>query len=413
MQRVDAHSGRQRQQRDEQDDQRGDGFHEHADKQQKQVDQQDHQILVVGDRQHRPGDGLRNTLGYQDRPERIGKADQDQNGGGGNRAVHDDLRHRTQRQVTVDECPDHKGIDRGDHRRLRGRRKARQQATDDQAGHGNRPEGAKEGPAQLAKSLPGLTWEAPPLGNQPCGEHHRKAHQKARDRPGQEHLAHRDAGQGADDDHRHRGRDDRPDGRGGRRYRCREVCGIARLLHPGDHHPADRGRVRDRRSRDAAEQHGRAHIGQPQPAAHPADHRIGKPDDPLGDAAGIHQVTSQDEPRNAQQHKDIDAGVHLLWQRHERQVGIKHVSGRGDAQRHRHGQPKSEAKQEDSKQNSKIHHSSPSVLMARPSSAPVSMAKARKAANRPNSSSRSRIDPWITSIRTPRAGAVWRLPMVV
>jgi hypothetical protein len=136
------------------------------------------------------------------------------------------------------------------------------------------------------------------------------AEQQAGDRAGQEHPADREAGERADDDHRHRGRDHRPDGRGGGGDRGGEVGRVARPLHAGDHHAADRGGVGDRGARDAAEQQRARDVRLAEPAAHPADEGVGEAHDPPGDAAGVHQVAGEDEAGDRQQHEDVDAGVH-------------------------------------------------------------------------------------------------------
>ena len=48
MHGVDTHLGGYREQRRKQDDQRGDGLHEHPHDQQQNVDQKDDQVSIVG-----------------------------------------------------------------------------------------------------------------------------------------------------------------------------------------------------------------------------------------------------------------------------------------------------------------------------------------------------------------------------
>ena len=81
----------------------------------------------------------------------------------------------------------------------------------------------------------------------------------------------------------------------------RELAVIALLFHHLDLDGAKGGAVCGRRTGDAAEEEGCHHVDHGSAAVHPADQLFGKIDQGIGDAAGAHQLTHQDEEGHGQQ----------------------------------------------------------------------------------------------------------------
>ena len=79
-----------------------------------------------------------------------------------------------------------------------------------------------------------------------------------------------------------------------------------------DHHPANGGGIGNCGSGNTAKQHRSGNVGQAKPAAHPADHGIGKSHNARGNAAAIHQVTGQNKARDTQQNEHIHPGKQFL-----------------------------------------------------------------------------------------------------
>ena len=176
---------------------------------------------------------------------------------------------------------DDEGVDAGNDRGFGRRRQTRKQAVDDQEGHRQRPEGtAEEGAARPRHALPFLARKIAADGDEIGRHHHRQPHQDARNGAGKEHLADRNARERADDDHRHRGRDDRPDRRGRGGDGGGEIGRVARLLHAGDHHAADRGGIGDGGACEMPPNSIEpATFVSPSPPRDPADEGVGEPDD--------------------------------------------------------------------------------------------------------------------------------------
>ena len=70
---------------------------------------------------------------------------------------------------------------------------------------------------------------------------------------------------------------------------------------------------------------GHTELLQAEAAAHMADQRHAEVDDPVGDAADVHQVAGQDEAGHAQDDEGIDTGKHPFRQDAERNVGKQDV----------------------------------------------------------------------------------------
>ncbi len=111
MNGVDAHSNRQGLQRHEENDQCGNRFHEHANKQKQNVDQQDDEKLVVRNGENCVCECLRNTLCNQNPAKDICCADQNQNSSRTNCAVDNDFWDTAHRQFSIDKQADECGVE--------------------------------------------------------------------------------------------------------------------------------------------------------------------------------------------------------------------------------------------------------------------------------------------------------------
>ena len=326
MQWIDPNRFGQRQKWHKQDDQCRDGLHEHAHNKQQQVDHQDDQEPIVGNAKNAIGDGLRDTFRHQYPAKDIGKAYQRKNARSRGSAFNQDAWQLGDGQFTVDEGPDNKGIDRSHNGGFRWSGEARKQPVDDQEGHRQGPECPRERARDFSEALPFLTGEVLADRDHIGRDHHCDTHEDARHRTGQEHLAHGNARQRADDDHRHRGGNDRSNGRRCGSDRSGEIRWIPSLFHARDHDTADGSRVSHRRAGNAAKQHRGRNVGQSQTTRDPAHQRICKPDDALGDPAPVHQVAREDETRNGQQNKNVHSSIHFLrhdhhWDARYQQIG--------------------------------------------------------------------------------------------
>ena len=90
---------------------RGDRLHEHADKNQHDIDQQEDDVTVVRDGKHVARDHVRDVLGYKDPGEHIGESDEDEDGAGRDRRFHENGNDPAYRQVAKDDGTDEKGVD--------------------------------------------------------------------------------------------------------------------------------------------------------------------------------------------------------------------------------------------------------------------------------------------------------------
>ena len=110
------------------------------------------------------------------------------------------------------------------------------------------------------------------------------------------------------------------DGRG-------ELRRIASLDHHRDLDRTQRRNIGNSRTGNAAKEHTGNNIYMRQSATEPADQHIGEGQQTVSDTTDAHDLTSQDEERNGHQRKAVDGLTHLLNQRHERHVHIKHREG--------------------------------------------------------------------------------------
>ena len=127
-------------------------------------------------------------------------------------------------------------------------------------------------------------------------------------------------------DHEHdAGRNDRPQHAGGEHHRRGERNRIALVAHRLDDDDAKPGKVGERRSGNAGEDHLRRDRDLRQAAAHPAEQVARKIEDALGDAADVEQIAGDHEKRHGEQREAVDILDHHARQHIERRVGDQHA----------------------------------------------------------------------------------------
>jgi hypothetical protein len=82
---------------------------------------------------------------------------------------------------------------------------------------------------------------------------------------------------------------------------------VALPLHRLDHHRADRGGIGIGRARDAGEENHRDQNHVAQPAADVPYQHARETDQPLRNASRLHQLAGENEERDRQQRKVVDA----------------------------------------------------------------------------------------------------------
>ena len=113
--------------------------------------------------------------------------------------------------------------------------------------------------------------------------------------------------------------------------------GYEHAHHRADLDHAQARRVGDRRARHAGEDHAAQHVHVREPAAHLAHQQVGDREDPLGRAAGVHQVAGEDEEGNREQRKR-GGGRERALDEDDQQVGAgRDQHGRGRHHRQRPG----------------------------------------------------------------------------
>ena len=175
----------------------------------------------------------------------------------------------------------------------------------------------------------------PPARDHQDQRHQAQPEQEARDGAGEEQIGDRDRAAGRERvDHGVVGRRDQERlerARAG--HADREQPRIAVLLHLRDHDRADRGGIRDRRARDAAEEGGRQDVDQGEAAADEADEHLGEVDQALGEPALGHDAAGQDEERDREQREVVGAVRDLEHHRLERDVDPERREHGGEPER--------------------------------------------------------------------------------
>ena len=179
---------------------------------------------------------------------------------------------------------------------------------------------------------------------------------------GEEQVSDRDPDPGrcGIDDHVVRGRDQQADDRRGHGDINGIVARIALVLHQRDHGRADRRGAGDGRSRHRAEHHRGADIDDTEAATNPADRGIGDPDEALGNARAIHQVTRKDEEGDRHQREDADARCDTLDRDDGRDVHREETGECCCEQRKGHRHTDNEQSKEHAEQDKQFHQPSPS-----------------------------------------------------
>ena len=123
------------------------------------------------------------------------------------------------------------------------------------------------------------------------------------------------------------------------------------ILHRLDLDGADTGRVGERCSRHAGEDHRADDVDLRQPTLHPADKGDGEGIDAAGDTRRIHQIAGQDKEWHGEEREAFDAGDHAL---RDDDVGGNAEEHEIKDRRHRHGNGDRHAdKHEDKKSSDK------------------------------------------------------------
>ena len=173
-------------------------------------------------------------------------------------------------------------------------------------------------------------------------DHQSQADEQARDDPGEEQAADRGRRHVGVDQERDRGRNDRPDDRGGRGDRRREVHRVAALLHRLDLDHAETRAIGDRGARHAGEDHRADDVHLGQPAPQPADESGGEVEDAVRHLELVEQAAGHDEEGHRQQRAAEYPLEDLLGQDVQRiaEVGVDESEHRRARKAHddRHGQ---------------------------------------------------------------------------
>ena len=184
------------------------------------------------------------------------------------------------------------------------------------------------------------------------GRHLRGGDQDPGNDAGQEERADRDGEDAAPDDHQDGGRDDDGEHRRDGRDRDGEGVVVAFLALRLDEDLRLARRVGGRGARNPGEEERQHHVDLRQPAGKMPDHRPRQCQQPVGDAADIHQVRRQQEERHGEQDEGVEGVERLLHERHggearlqhqHRQAGERQREGHGHAQEH---QPEEQAEQD-------------------------------------------------------------------
>ena len=184
-------------------------------------------------------------------------------------------------------------------------------------------------------------------------DHQHQAHQKARQDAAEKEVSDRAVGDERVEHHRDRRRDDRADGRGGRRDRgrvSRRIVAVAR--HQADDDLADARRVRDRRTGHAGKDQVGDDVDVAEPAAEAADDRHAELEQALADRAGVHDVGGGDEQRHREQHEAVVEALDVLLGGERQVLAVDREVG---DRRHDHGQRdrRADARHDEQRQQAK------------------------------------------------------------
>ena len=161
-------------------------------------------------------------------------------------------------QLLIDDGTDKQSVHRSHGRRLRSGENAAIDASQNDDGHQQPPEGALEGAPHLAPALPGMGGlQVVLVGIDLHHDDHGDAHDDAGENTGHKDVAHRNAGEGRIDHKRNAGRDnDRNRGSGSHHAMCEGGREFLTLDHSGDQDDAQSCHGGRARAGDGAEEAG-------------------------------------------------------------------------------------------------------------------------------------------------------------
>jgi hypothetical protein len=248
-------------------------------------------------------------------------------------------------QHAGDEQADEERVEHRHRRSLGGREQPREDAADDDGGHGEHRRRLPQGAEPLDPAL----WRvrgavATADGEIVVGRHQGDPEQEAWDNPRQEQARHSHpaVAEGVDH-HDDRGGDDRPDGGGGRGERGGVVAVVSALLHHAHLDRPGSGGIREGGAADAGEEHRGEHVHVAQAAPDVTDETIGEAKQRRGDPTGGHEVGGEDEERHGHQGERVDSVEEPLRDGQERELALPHegeqprpAHGKGERQSGRH-----------------------------------------------------------------------------
>ena len=309
---VDAGSLDGGQQHRGQDHDGGGDVHRGAHQQHQQADDQHQQGGAAQEGIQQGGDGGRD-VGNGHHPRRHhGGCSQEHDDGGGlggrDQAVH---QHRDL-ELTVDEDAHNQRIGHADNAGFGGGEFAAAQAHQDQDGEQQGPDAVQQGFGNLFHALAGGGGQVVLFGDEE--PHHAQGGGQVDSGSDAAHkqFGDRYAGLDAEDNHGHRGGHDGGKDVAGSHQGGAAVPVVAGADHHGDQDDAQGCGGSYSRAHDAGEQQDGQDGDIAQAAADMAHQGVGKIDDPLGDAAAVHQLTGEHEEGNGHHRKGIGAGKKVL-----------------------------------------------------------------------------------------------------
>ena len=210
--------------------------------------------------------------------------------------------------LAVDQHADDDRVDHRDHRSFRRREYSAENAAENDDRQQQRPQRLPQRTCAVAPGDAGLRFEPQPFGIDAKVEHqccrHDQGRQEARGKQGGD----RRVGDASIDNHGQAGRHENAHPRGGGHQRSRVTRAKSVALHRRDHHRADGGRVRVGRAGDAGKEQHRDQHHVAETAADVTNQHARQCHQPLRDPSRLHQIAGENEERDGEQRKIIDAG---------------------------------------------------------------------------------------------------------
>ena len=301
-----------------QDDHRGETFQHGPEEDEQHRGEHEEHDIAAGHREHGSEEELRYLL-YREHPRHHRRRpEQEAHRRRHHRALDEESGQIAPLDLAVDEEPHDEGVHHREHRGLRRRHRAAQDAAEDDGGQPQRNDGVEKGVADGGPRHVGACLDATPPGVEPDIDHDGEGDDHGGEKARGEEGGHRDVGHGGNDDHENAGRHENAHGRGGRDHRHRLLLAVARLEHGRDHGRADGRDVGHRGARDAGEDVLGHHHGHAEASANPADQHLGEPDQPHRDAPRLHEGARQDKEGNGEQDEGVNAFEGLLHDDGER-----------------------------------------------------------------------------------------------